>query len=267
MSKSGRLRLGDVLAAMRLVGECRDLGHDPELWGRHMVAGLCRLTGARLGEGGEVHPTRPHGPVHGATLFDAGFESRDLGVRSAFLRNYGLGGHPLSVWYEKWRQAGRQLGRMTVATRRQFIPDRDWYQSVAYQDHHRVIGTDHLLASRLEGTTEGRRTFFILYRSAGEPDFAPRQEQLLRLAHEELGRLIGPVLVSAGDPFSPTRLPPRVRQTLQCLLEGDGEKQAAARMGLSRETVHQYVKALYRHYQVASRAELLARVLRRVNVS
>ena len=40
---------------------------------------------------------------------------------------------------------------------------------------------------------------------------------------------------------------------------------AAARMGLSRETVHQYVKALYRHYQVASRAELLARVLRRTN--
>jgi DNA-binding NarL/FixJ family response regulator len=75
------------------------------------------------------------------------------------------------------------------------------------------------------------------------------------------------VLVSAGDPFSPTRLPPRVRQTLQCLLDGDSEKQAAARMGLSGTTVHQYVKALYRHYQVESRAELLARVLRRTGRS
>jgi hypothetical protein len=36
---------------------------------------------------------------------------------------------------------------------------------------------------------------------------------------------------------------------------------------LSRETVHQYVKSLYCHYGVASRAELLARVLRRTNPS
>jgi DNA-binding NarL/FixJ family response regulator len=86
---------------------------------------------------------------------------------------------------------------------------------------------------------------------------------VLRLAHAEIGRLMGPVLVCAADPYSPTRLPPRVRETLDCLLDGDSEKQAASRMGLSRETVHQYVKALYRHYQVASRAELLARVLRR----
>ncbi len=61
--------------------------------------------------------------------------------------------------------------------------------------------------------------------------------------------------MSAGDPSSPTRLPPRVQETLACLLEEDGEKQAAARLGLSPATVH-------RHYRVASRAELLARVLR-----
>ncbi len=89
--------------------------------------------------------------------------------------------------------------------------------------------------------------------------------QLIYLFYEELGRLIGPVLVSAEDLLSPTRLPPRVREALGCLLEGDSEKQTAARMGLSRETVHQYVKTLYRHYRVASRAELLARVLRRTN--
>jgi DNA-binding CsgD family transcriptional regulator len=70
-----------------------------------------------------------------------------------------------------------------------------------------------------------------------------------------------------GSSSSPTRLPPRVRETLRCLLEGDGEKQSAARMGLSTETVHQYVKTLYRYYRAASRAELLARVLRRTNPS
>jgi DNA-binding CsgD family transcriptional regulator len=265
MDKSNHLRLGDVRTALRLVGECRDLGYDPQTWGRHLVAGLCRLVGAPMGEGAEIHSVQPLGPVDGGAYFDAGFEPRQLAVRAAFMNAYGMSRHPLGIWYHKWRMATPRPDPMTVWTRRQLIPDRDWYESVAYQDHHRVIGIDNLISSRLEAAAEGWRSFFILHRTAGEPDFTRRQQRLLRLAHAEVGRLIGPVLVSASDPYSPTRLPPRVRETLQCLLEGDGEKQAAARMGLSRQTVHQYVKTLYRHYQAASRAELLARVLCRTS--
>jgi DNA-binding CsgD family transcriptional regulator len=263
MAKSGCLRLDDVRRALRLVGECRDLGYDPALWGRHLVAGLCRLTGARMGEGAEIHSTRPLGPIDGATYFDAGFQPWEFDLRAAFLRTYGVNRHPLGIWYRQWRMDTPRPDPLFVRTRRQLIPDRDWYDSVAYQGHHRVMGTDHLLTSRLEEPAPGWRTYLILHRTAGEPDFTTRQERLLGLVHAEVGRLIGPVLVSANDPFSPTRLPPRVRQTLTCLLEGDSEKQAAARMGLSSETVHQYVKALHRHYRVASRAELLARVIRR----
>ncbi len=54
-------------------------------------------------------------------------------------------------------------------------------------------------------------------------------------------------------------LPPRVRQTLGRLLAGDSEKQIAAKMGLSPHTVHCYIKALYRSYEVSSRGELLSR--------
>jgi DNA-binding NarL/FixJ family response regulator len=57
-------------------------------------------------------------------------------------------------------------------------------------------------------------------------------------------------------------LSPRLRQTLVCLLDGSSEKEAAARLGLSPTTLHQYVTALYRHFGVRSRAQLLARVLR-----
>src|SRR5262249_17231606 len=58
-------------------------------------------------------------------------------------------------------------------------------------------------------------------------------------------------------------LSPRLRQTLTALLEGDSEKQTARRLRLSVNTVHEYVTALYRHFGVASRAELLAPFLRR----
>jgi DNA-binding NarL/FixJ family response regulator len=92
--------------------------------------------------------------------------------------------------------------------------------------------------------------------------FRRRERRLVRLLHQELGRHFGTPLATLDDP-SPSDLTPRLRDTLRCLLEGDGEKQVAARLGVSTLTVHDYVKALYRHFGVASRAELLAYFLRR----
>ena len=64
------------------------------------------------------------------------------------------------------------------------------------------------------------------------------------------------LLLASPDALS---LSPRQRQTLQHLLDGSGEKQIAARLGVSPHTVHHYVKVLYRHFDVSSRSELLAR--------
>jgi DNA-binding CsgD family transcriptional regulator len=64
---------------------------------------------------------------------------------------------------------------------------------------------------------------------------------------------------AAGDG---KELSPRLRQTLQSLLAGDSEKQAAAKLGVSQNTVHVYVKQLYRKFDVNSRGELLAKWVR-----
>jgi DNA-binding NarL/FixJ family response regulator len=56
-----------------------------------------------------------------------------------------------------------------------------------------------------------------------------------------------------------TELPPRLRQTLECLLAGDTERQVALKLSLSVHTVHDYVKALYTHFGVSSRGELLSK--------
>jgi DNA-binding NarL/FixJ family response regulator len=55
------------------------------------------------------------------------------------------------------------------------------------------------------------------------------------------------------------KLSRRLHQTLTALLQGDSEKQVALHLGLSRHTIHAYVKGLYRHFGVNSRGELLAR--------
>jgi DNA-binding CsgD family transcriptional regulator len=53
-------------------------------------------------------------------------------------------------------------------------------------------------------------------------------------------------------------LPPRQRQVLSLLIKGYGEKEIARALALSQSTIHDYVKAIYLHYGVSSRAELLS---------
>ena len=57
-------------------------------------------------------------------------------------------------------------------------------------------------------------------------------------------------------------LSPRHVQTLDRLLAGDSEKQIARHLGISQHTIHVYVKALYKRFDVNSRGELLAKWVR-----
>lgn len=60
----------------------------------------------------------------------------------------------------------------------------------------------------------------------------------------------------------PTDLPPRVREVLWCFLEGDSDKQVAAGLGLTWNTVNGYAKQIYTHFGVTTRTELLAKWIR-----
>ena len=82
--------------------------------------------------------------------------------------------------------------------------------------------------------------------------------EFCRIVGEQVGR---------PAPVGGTGLTPRMRQTLERLLAGDSEKQIASHLGVSRHTVHVYVKGLYRHYDVCSRGELLARFVRGGNAA
>jgi DNA-binding NarL/FixJ family response regulator len=90
--------------------------------------------------------------------------------------------------------------------------------------------------------------------------FSARDRLLVSLLHSELGWLYQPeaALVSADV----LDLTPRQQQTLHALLAGHGDKQIARDLGLSPNTVHHHVKAIYKHFRVSSRGELLARWVR-----
>jgi DNA-binding CsgD family transcriptional regulator len=255
MSKSDLLRIQDVRDAYRLIGECRDLGGDPALWQRRMVEGACRLFGVHSATGGEGRWIRPHQAVQVVSAFVAGLDARGREAYLAYHRELGPRGDPIF-------QALQQVpGRLVTRARRQLVSDAAWYRSAAWEYRH-PIGIDEELTSIRQVSDDGAITVISLHRALRAREFSPREQRLVSFFHEELGRLVGHALVSVTEP-SPDKLSPRLRQTLACLLEGDSEKQVAARLSLSRATTHQYVTALYRHFGVQSRAQLLAHTFKR----
>jgi DNA-binding CsgD family transcriptional regulator len=162
---------------------------------------------------------------------------------------------------------GTYLHRMTAddgvaLARSELVPDRKWERSWDYHNLHLAIGIDHTIwcFRSIPGTAD-EVNGVIMCRPVGRRDYSPRQKAIVREVHAETGPLVGGPLARFTDP-APSELPPRVRQVLRCLLEGDADKQVAARLGLTRHTVNEYVKVIHAHFGVCSRGKLLARWVR-----
>jgi DNA-binding CsgD family transcriptional regulator len=255
MGKSQRLRLRDVRGIFHLLGECRELGDDAEAWPVHMQAGLCRLTQAQLGVGGlvrHVGPERLMMPIHFA---DHGWP--DARSRAQF---HALLKEPVALNNLVVQRFHLLTAPCVTRTRQHLVDDRRHYSSDYHHQCHRPFGLDHGLLSRYQPPGRDWHHELALVRAVGDPPFGRRECRVLHLFQLEIGPLIGGALISTEKPLP---LSPRLRQTLDALLEGNSEKEAALRLRLSVHTIHEYVTALYRHFGVSSRAELLARFLRR----
>jgi DNA-binding CsgD family transcriptional regulator len=221
-----------------------------------MLQGLYLLFGVLQAAGGEGSWPQRDRPVVPLSAYTVTAEPAADDALHAYHRAGEFGSDPI------WQGLGKLPGNPITRTRRQLVSDAVWYRSRSFE-YHRLGGLDHALTSVYWVRDGGAMSAIALNRAIGDRDFTERERRLLEFFHAEVARLIGGPLVSATEPGI-EQLSPRLRQTLACLLEGDSEKQVAARLGLSPATVHQYVTALYRHFGVQSRAQLVVHVLRRV---
>ena len=96
------------------------------------------------------------------------------------------------------------------------------------------------------------------YRPVGAAMFTDRDS---RIAHIILGEV--PLLHEAGMPHASSRtlpqLPPRCRLIINQLVHGMSRKEIADHLGLSVNTVYGYTKIIFKHFEVHTQSELIAR--------
>src|SRR5262249_38814223 len=141
------------------------------------------------------------------------------------------------------RSFNRLPGRFVTRTREQITDDRRWYSSTFFNEVQRPCGLDDGLLSRYALPGRDRQHQLVLNRLLGEPRFGRRERLLVHLTQQEIGTNLGRSLATSDEP-GPAGLSPRLRQTLEALLEGDSEKQVALRLGVGVRTAHEYVVAL-----------------------
>jgi DNA-binding CsgD family transcriptional regulator len=263
MAKSALINLSDIQEVLALLGECRELGDDPVVWRRHLFEATSRLVDADVVAGGELTGCLG-GPQKspGVALwgFEHGFNIEGLQI----IWEWSVTAPDRS---ELWNRVQKEL-RATPSTgvttpRQQLLTDREWDRTPDLQIAMRTMGADAVVHSFCPLSEE--EDYFdgvCWFRATGRPTFNEREVALLTLIHREASRMIGGPLARFDEP-RPTQLPPRARQVLRCLLEGDADKQVAHRLSLSAHTVNQYTKQIFRHFKVSGRTELLARWLRR----
>jgi DNA-binding NarL/FixJ family response regulator len=117
------------------------------------------------------------------------------------------------------------------------------------------------LSSRCPTATTDELIVISLTRPDGERAFNRKARHIVEWMQLQFAAHYGRALWLGFQP-NQNGLSPRLRQVLECLLEGDSEKLAALRLGIRSGTIHDYVKRLYRHFGVNSRAELLAEFLK-----
>jgi len=243
MGHSQRLLDRDIRSVIRLVCECCELGEDPQGWRAHMLTQLQPTLGASMGSA-----------YVGRLPFDpasAGFAPNvEVGGDERYARYASEGDvrdNPMTPYIVSRLHIG------FTSTRQQMCSDRAWYASSTFNEVWRPMRTDHTFVSIIG--LPGQRCFsgIGLGRCLGDKPFGERERQLLDLLRTSLAEIWQAV---PRDDIA-TSLSRRLRQVLSLLRRGLSEKEVAVGLGLSKHTVHDYVKALHRRFQVTSRFELM----------
>lgn len=174
-------------------------------------------------------------------------------VMRRFLRTGPLTTNPVTHVFTTSRK------RLQTARREDVVPDDQWYDSPYFNAVRKTARLDHCVYSQVV-LPQGHLAVIGLYRQTGAAPFPKRTCLMLDLMHDATGSHHKVALTRNGHALSTrAELSPRLQQTLTHLLSGASEPQIAELLGLSQHTVHNYVKTLYRKFDVNSRPELMAK--------
>ncbi|MEP4079116.1 response regulator transcription factor [Haloferula sp.] len=157
-------------------------------------------------------------------------------------------------FFADFTQAGRHITRL----RQQIDPENFFEQSDVYPIWKQADIAPLILSAC--PTSDGQVSMIGLYRRFDQPLFDERESRIAHIVLSEISSLheaISPADLNDGV----AGLSPRLRQVLNCMLQGYSRKEIAANLELSIHTVGDYVNELYNRFDVHTQTGLVRRFL------
>jgi DNA-binding CsgD family transcriptional regulator len=241
-----RLQLRDVRAMFRLIGDIRAMGSDPASWRTHLIRRVRRFFDAAVVVSSEIHVRQIAGQPR-----DGKLRVIDVG--------WGCEGND-EIWQIHTDvETSPQQFMLALLPERQACGPMTLEGDVPVSPAISLRGGTAFVLSQYPLPHLGAVDQLGIHKDSTQAPFTSAQHRLIHLFHVELGRLWRKdALRKTRDPHS--ELPPRLAQTLAALQAGCSEKQVSLQLGISKHTVHNYVKALHQRFGVSSRGELLAKM-------
>lgn len=132
-----------------------------------------------------------------------------------------------------------------------------WFHSLYYKYYYHAV--DHQDAIYVAfPVNEDAESWFGFFREAGRPLFTTEERDTLAYALRGIKWFHRQLMLSHGLLIASAPLTPAERRILQFLLSRHSEKEIGQQIGLTANSVHQYVVSIFRKFGVNSRAALIA---------
>lgn len=252
VSRRTQPRLRDVRKVYRLLGECAETGSDSFAWRRHLLDGMSGIIGARVGLYMHVHKPLQADESVDAEMAQGFMDAGQMKLWEHYRAEQAQHDDPFHLEYFR-----RQRRRLHTRRLYDVVERRDWQRTRHYTDYIRACSLNDRITSSLRLNGASSQTL-VFHRDAADGAFGEDARYLVTLMHHELAGLLDRRLVQPTSPRDTGALPPRLAQVLEGLRAGRAEKCIAAELDLSPHTVNRHVQRLYRHFNVSSKARLMA---------
>lgn len=249
--KTSALEESDVRAIVRLLSVVNGTPGDHLSKKRELMTGLACLIEADRWAWGMAAQMAPDKPSVHLSLVHGGFDEKRYARFSIAYQHPGM-----AEFHAPFARELAERQSHLTRLRGQFAPDDRYLGSECHRLWLEAGVDDVIMSMRPQG--EGLFSIIGLYRDPSRPRFTLRDG---KVAH----------VILAGVPWlhaegwdgrytSPVRrLSPRERMTLDLLIQGYTRDEIAGYLEISKHTVNQYAKSVFRHFGVHSQVELIAR--------
>jgi DNA-binding CsgD family transcriptional regulator len=247
--------IGDLRAMLRLVRQVQNLPPNREKRKRFVVCTLCGVLGARVGLALDIKGLMPG--------CDASID--DVTIAPDGVGRNGQALPPLQEDLLTEPLLGAILNRLnpdgvTTVLRSDLIADDSWRASDRFKEFYSDSNVGDAIWSLRPGGASGEFHALAFYGGSKVTPFAPHERMIVHALHSELDAMYDCTGTPACERTMQS-LTPRENEVLSLLLGGDSEKLIAYKIGISRNTIHDYVKTIYRQFNVASRPELMSQFI------